>query len=143
MARIDKAPEAGKFRARAAASLDATAGAWGVGDLLNITIDASGELVAASATNVDGVILTSEGQAADAAANKTVIGGRMYTVFFFAEVVEVGDFVAPTLAAGNLVYAAAAGDVTASPGLGAVFIGHVMDSGERMVIHLNGRIVSV
>ncbi len=143
MARIDKAPEGGKFRALAAASLDATAGAWGVGDLLNVTIDSSGELVAASATNVDGVILTSEGQSADAAANKTVIGGRMYTVFFQAEVVEVGDFVAPTLAAGNLVYAAAAGDVTATPGTGAVFIGYVMDSGERMVINLNARIVSV
>ena len=143
MARIDKAPEAGKFRATANASLDATAGAWGVGDLLNVTVDSGGLLVAASATNVDGVILTSEGQAADAAANKTVIGGRMYTVFFQAEVVEVGDFVAPTLAAGNLVYAAASGDVTASPGTGAVFIGYVMDSGERMVINLNARIVSV
>lgn len=143
MARIDKAPEGGKFRARAAASIDGDAGAWGVGDLTCVTIDSSGELVAASATNVDGVILTSEGQAADLAANKDVIGGRMYTVFFFAEVVEVADFVAPTLSAGDLVYAAAAGDVTASPGTGAVFIGYVTDSGDRMVINLNARIVSV
>ncbi len=143
MSIIDKAPEAGKFRAFANSTLDGTAGAWGVGNLLGVTVDSGGELVASSATNIDGVILTSEGQDADAAGNKDVIGGRQYTVFRFAEVVEVATFVAPALSAGDLVYAAAAGDVTASPGTGAVFVGWVLLGGERMVIQLGGRIVAL
>ena len=139
MSRIDKAPEGGKFRARLAAAADGTAGAWGVGDLLNVTVDASGELDVASATDVDGVILTSEGQDADAAANKDTIGGRVYTVFRQCEVVEVSDFAAPALAAGDKVYAAASGDVTVTPGAGAIFIGWVLDSGDRMVIDVHGK----
>ena len=143
MSIIDKAPEAGKFRAFANSSLDGTAGAWGVGNLLNVTVDSGGELVAASATNVDGVILTSEGQDADAASNKDVIGGRQYTVFRFCEVVEVATFAAPALSAGDLVYATAAGDVTTSPATGDVFVGWVLLGGERMIVQLGGRVVSV
>ncbi len=143
MSLIDKAPEGGKFRANANSSLDGTAGAWGVGNLLNVTVDGGGELVAASGTNIDGVILTSEGQDADLAANKDVIGGRAYTVFRFAELVEVATYVGVTLSAGDLVYADAAGDITITPATGDVFIGWVLLGGERMVLQVGGRVVSV
>ncbi len=62
MSTIDSAPEGGKFRAQASSGLDATAGAWGDGDLLCVAIDSSGTLELATASNVDGVILTSEGK---------------------------------------------------------------------------------
>ena len=143
MSLIDKAPEGGKFRAFANSSLDGTAGAWGVGNLLNVTVDGGGELVAASGTNIDGVILTSEGQDVDLAANKDVIGGRAYTVFRFAEFAEVGTFVSPALSAGDLVYATASGDITITPATGDVFIGWVLLGGERMVLQVGGRVVSV
>ena len=42
MARIDKAPEGGKFRATAAAALDGVAGAWGAGEFLNVGVDGNG-----------------------------------------------------------------------------------------------------
>ncbi len=143
MSIIDKAPEGGKFRAFANSTLDGTAGAWGVGNLLNVTVDSGGELVAASASNIDGVILTSEGQDADLAANKDVIGGRQYTVFRFAEFAEVGTFASPALSAGDLVYATAAGDITITPSAGDVFVGWVLLGGERMILQVGGRVVSV
>jgi len=142
MARIDKAPEGGKFRARASASLDATAGAWGAGEFLNVLLDASGELDVASATDVDGFIVTSEGQDADAAGNKDVIGGRVYTVFFQCEIVEASTFANPTVSAGDQLWAKAAGDVGTTGATGDIFMGTVLDSGERVVINMHSRPVS-
>lgn len=139
MSIIDKAPEGGNFRATAAAALNGTAGIWGVGNLLNVTTNAGGELVVAGLADADGVILTSEGQDADLAANKDVIGGRQYTVFRRAELVEVATFTGITLSAGDLVYADAAGNIDLTPGVGAIFVGWVLLGGERMVIDFNGK----
>ena len=143
MARIDKAPEGGKFRATAGAGLDGTAGAWGNGEFINVLIDSSGEIDEASATDIVGFIVTSEGQDADAAGNKNVIGGRVYTVFFQCEIVEASTFTAPTVSAGDSLWATAAGDIVTSPATGDVFLGHVLLGGERVVINMHSRPVSV
>jgi len=143
MARIDKAPEGGKFRATAAAGLDATAGAWGNGEFLNVGIDASGELVVGTATDTVGFIVTSEGQDADAAGNKDVIGGRVYTVFFQCEIVEASTFTAPTVSAGDELWCKAAGDVGTTGATGDMFLGTVLSGDERVVINLHSRPVSV
>jgi hypothetical protein len=143
MARIDKAPEGGKFRATAAAGLDATAGAWGAGEFLNVLIDSNGEIDEATATDIVGFIVTSEGQDADATANKLAIGGRVYTVFFQCEIVEASTFAAPTVSAGDSIWATAAGDITITPATGDVFLGHVLLGDERVVINMHSRPVSV
>ena len=144
MAHLDKGPDGGKFRAVAAAGVDATAGKWGDGDLVNVKIDASGTFGLASATDCDGVVLTTEGRTGTTAASyKKLIGGRKYTVFTFAELAEVGTGASPALSAGDKVYAAASGDVEVdAPVEGAIFIGYVMDSGDRMVINVNGKPVA-
>lgn len=139
MARIDKAPEGGKFRAKAAAGLNGTAGAWGNGEFLNVALDANGELAVGGAADVDGFIVTSEGQDADAAGNKNVIGGRVYTVFFQCEIMDASTFTAPTVAAGDVLWAKAAGDVGTTGALGDIFMGTVLDDGERVVINMNGK----
>lgn len=139
MSIIDKAPEGGKFRATASVALGGTAGIWGVGNLINVTTNAGGELIAAGITTADGVILTSEGQDADLAANKLVIAGRQYTVFRQCELVEVATFTGITLSAGDLVYCAAAGDIDLTPAVGSIFVGWVLLGGERMVIDFNGK----
>lgn len=139
MARIDKAPEGGKFRATAAAAIDGTAGAWGNGEFLNVALDASGELAVATATDIDGFIVTSEGRDGDAAADKNVIGGRVYTVFFQCEIVEASTFTAPTVAAGDQLWAKAAGDVGTTGVLNDIFVGTVLSGGERVVININGK----
>jgi hypothetical protein len=133
MARIDKAPEGGKFRATASAGLDGTAGAWGDGEFLNVSIDASGTLAVGTAADVAGFIVTSEGQDADAAANKDVIGGRVYTVFFQCEIVEASTFTAPTVSAGDVGTTGVAGNI---------YMGTVLDSGERVLINMHSRPVS-
>ena len=148
MAHVDAPPEGGKFRAVAAAGLDGTAGAWGDGDLLCVQVDANGELALGSATVCDGVILTSEGrsvQAADATAHKDVVGGRKYTVFRIATIVEAEVGSSPALSAGDKVWAQASGDasVSATPGVGAIFLGFVMadveGGGSRLELVVNGR----
>ncbi len=138
--RIDKAPEGGKFRATAAAALDATAGAWGDADMLCVQFDASGDLiVAAAGDNCDGVIWTKEGRKAlDDGTDNQVIGGRVYTVFTFAELTEAEIGASPALSAGDAIYATAAGDV-GGVATGDIYIGTVLGGGSRMLININGR----
>jgi len=139
--RVDQAPEGGKFRAVASASIDATAGAWGDGDMLCVDLDASGELILSTLLDCVGVIWTPEGRRATDAgtSEKLVIGGKKYTVFFQCELVEAEIGASPALSAGDQVFAVAAGDVdvTATPGIGAVWIGHVMLGGNRIFINVN------
>jgi hypothetical protein len=140
---VDKAPEGGKFRATAAASIDATAGAWGDGDMLAVTIDGSGEIILATATNCMGIIFVPEGRRnTDAGtAEKAVIGGRKYTVFQQCELVEAETAAGPALAVGDEIWAEAAGDVdvTATPGVGSIWIGQVLadNSGGGSRVYVN------
>ena len=126
---IDQSPEGGKFRAVAASGMDGQVGLWGSADLLGVQVDANGEIDQASATVCDGVILTTEGRKtlSDGTQNE-VIGGRKYTVFTNAEFVEAEAAASPALSAGDKVWSQANGDVdvTATPGVGAVFLGFVM-----------------
>lgn len=151
MARISKAPDGGKFRARAAASLDGTEGAWGNGELLNVLVDANGELVAAAADDVEGVIWTPESRRETATALdnfRQAIGGKVYTVFTWAEIQEMDAGDDPTLGAGDKVYGAAAG-AAALAGVGATYLGTVFlddtvpgGAGLRMVLNINALPVS-
>jgi hypothetical protein len=112
MARISSAPEGGKFRARAAAALDATEGAWGNGELLCVAVDGNGELVLSDGTDVAGVIWTPESRresSTDLANFRQVIGGKVYTVFTWAEIQELAAGDDPTFGAGDQVYGDAAG----------------------------------
>ena len=137
----DQAPEGGKFRAFAAAALDATAGAWGEADMLCVQFDASGDLiVSAAGDNCDGVIWVSEGRLA-ASIPATVIGGKKYTVFTNAEFTEADLAASPALSAGDVIYATAAGDITATPANGDIYVGTVV--GERLLVNINGRPPSV
>jgi len=139
--RIDQAPEGGKFRATAAAALDGTAGAWGDADMLCVQFDGSGDIVVAAAgDNCDGVIWTKEGRKSVTDDNK-VIGGRKYTVFTFAELVEAEIGASPALSEGDTVYATALGDVTinAFGVAGDIYIGTVLKGGSRLVVNVNGR----
>lgn len=142
--RIDKAPEGGKFRAVAAAALDGVAGAWGDADMLCVQFDASGDLVSAGAgDNFDGIIWTKEGRKDGTVTNpdNKVIGGRKYTVFTFCELVEAEIGSSPVLAAGEALYAIAAGDVANSAGsaLADVYLGTVLAGGSRVIVNVNGR----
>lgn len=147
MPTIDSAPEGGKFRAKASSGLDGTAGAWGDGNLLCVQLDGSGELAVGSATAVDGVILTSEGKRDSTHANyKKVEGGRFYTVLRFSEMVELDQWASPTVSAGDVLYAAASGDVTTTASDEAVVVGKVVQgdgtSGMKFVLDLGGTIPS-
>lgn len=137
--RVDQAPETGKFRATASASIDATAGAWGDGDMLCVTIDSSGEIILATATDCMGVIYVPEGrEPADDDSHKNVIGGKKYTVLSICELVEAEIGTSPALSAGDTIWAEAAGDVdvTATPGIGSIFVGKVLNGGSRVRIHV-------
>ena len=137
----DQAPEGGKFRAVAAAALDGEAGVWGSTDMLCVQFDASGDLIlSAAGDNCDGVIWTSEGRKASSVP-ADVIGGKKYTVFKFAEFVEADLAASPALSAGDVLYATALGDVTASPATGDIYVGTVID--DRLLIDVNGRPPSV
>lgn len=144
MARLEKLSDSGRFRAKCAAAADGTAGAWGDGTLINVRIDADGKFDVATATDCDGVVLVTEGRNdPDATDYKELIGGREYTVLVIGELDEIGTGTSPTLAEGDKVYAAAAGDVeVAAPGAGAIYIGVVMDSGDRFVLRVNGKAVA-
>ena len=139
--RVDAAPEGGKFRAFASASIDATAGAWGDGDMLCVDLDASGELILSTLLDCVGVIWTPEGRRVTDAGTeeKKVIGDRKYTVFMQCELVEAEIGASPALSAGDQIFAIAAGDVdvTATPGLGAVWVGHVMKGASRIMVNVN------
>jgi hypothetical protein len=127
MAIVDSAPDGGKFRAFAAAGLDGTAGAWGEGNLLCVRLDASGTIALGAATTTVGVILTSEGKRDNTHANyKKVVGGGRYTVLKRAILAECDHWASPALAAGDVLYAAASGDVTTTPGDDAVLIGYAV-----------------
>lgn len=142
--RIDQAPEGGKFRATAATALGGTAGAWGDADMLCVDLDSSGELIVSSAgDNVVGVIWTLEGRKADVTDNNKVIAGRKYTVFTFAELVEVTEGnTSPALSAGDKIYATALGDIVTTGAAGDVFIGSVLNDGDRLLVNVNGRPVA-
>lgn len=143
--RIDQAPEGGKFRATAASALDGVDGAWGLDDLLCVKFDANGELVAATAGACDGVIWTSEGRKQDSGVTETaIIGGRKYTVFTFAELVDTDTATGPAAwVAGDVFYGTAAGDVleSASATVGDIYIGTVLADG-RFILNVNGRPVA-
>lgn len=132
MAHVSSAPEGGKFRATAAVAIDATAAIWGGAagslSLLCVSVNASGELILSTATLCDGVIDVTEGrrESATGLANfRQVIGGKRYTVIKRGQIQEIED---GTLAAGDRLYAIAAGDVRVGKagGLGAVFVGIVL-----------------
>lgn len=149
MARFDKAPEGSKFRAEAASGLDGTAGAWGDGDLLCVTLDASGQLVLGTATEVYGIISTSEGRPnthyVAAADQKKVVGGYRYTVVRNGEILDAATFTTQAFAAGDKLYAAASGGVnTAGPAAtGNIYVGDVIgregDSTQLRVVFDIGR----
>lgn len=141
--RPDKMPDGGKFRAKAAAALNAQAGLWGDGDMLCVQLNTSGEIiVAATLADAEGVIWTPEGRRSDIANYKSVMGGKHYTVFTFAEFVEVevGN-TSPALSAGDSVWATTGGDVVVegSAATGAIYIGSVLDGGSRMLVNINGK----
>ena len=134
MARVSSAPEGGKFRATAAASIDATAalfgGAAGFENLLCVEVDANGELVLATGPDCDGVIDVTEGRrnaATDLANFRQVIGGKRYTVLQRAHIQEMADAV---LAAGDRLYADSGdpGNVRVGPtgGAGDSYIGVIV-----------------
>lgn len=150
MARFDKVPEGGKFRAEAASGLDGTAGAWGDGDLLCVDLDSSGQLVAGTSTGVFGVISTSEGRRDNhyvaAADQKKVVGGYRYTVMRIGEILDAATFSTQAYAAGDNLYAAASGGVaTDGPaGTGDVYLGTIVPREEdstqlRVVVNLRGQ----
>ncbi len=123
MARPDKVYA--RFRGVVAANLT---GVWGdatTPDLICVDIDASGQLVAAGAGAVKGVIWTPEGKSDDSVADFNVaLAGSVMTVFTEAEFVGNLD----ALVAGDEVFSAAAGDVTETgPGQ---MIGFIVDSDE-------------
>ena len=137
--RIDQAPEGGKFRATAAAGLDGQVGTWGDADMLCVDIDTSGKFIASELGTGVGVVWTKEGRKplSDGSENK-VIGGKKYTVFTFAELVEA-DGSTPTLSAGDNLYAGASGIVDITPAVGDVFVGTVLYGGERIIINMMGQ----
>lgn len=124
--RPSSAPEGGKVRARAAAALDGTAGAWGDGDMLNVLLDANGEWALAADDDAEFVIWTPEGRRDPSKANyKQVVGGKRYTGYRWADFQEAETGASPALDEGDKLYAAAAGDVVVGTATGAVFIGWV------------------
>jgi hypothetical protein len=143
--RIDKAPEGGKFRAVAATALDGQAGTWGDLDMLCVNFNTAGELIASEVSTGVGVIWTKEGRKplSDGSENE-VIGGRKYTVFTYAELVEAEVGTTPTLSAGDNLYASATGIVDITPAVGDVYIGTVLDNGSQIIINVNGmKVVTV
>jgi len=142
--RIDKAPEGGKFRAVAATALDGQVGTWGDADMLCVNFNTAGEIIASEVSTGVGVIWTKEGRKplSDGSENE-VIGGRKYTVFKFAELVEA-EVGTPTLSAGDNLYASATGIVDITPAVGDVYIGTVLDNGSQIIINVNGmKVVTV
>jgi len=133
--KVDQAPEGGKARMIADASLDGVAGAWGDGDMYCVTVNASGFLVAAAIGDAIGVIKTDEGRETTSdGSHKNIIGGRKYTVFSRAEFVEADIGTSPALAAGDQVFVTTSGDVLTTGAVGARCLGWVDNTGKRLVL---------
>ena len=137
--RIDQAPEGGKFRATAAAALDGQVGTWGDADMLCVDLDSSGKIIASELGTGMGVIWTKEGRKplSDGSENE-VMGGRKYTVFKFAELVEA-EGSTPTLSAGDNLYAGASGIVDTTPAVGDVYVGTVLYGGSRVIVNFGSQ----
>ena len=133
MARPDKVLT--RFRGVVASDLT---GVWGddaAPDLINVKLDASGNLVAADQGEAIGVIWTPEGKASSDVANFNVaLAGSVMTVFVCAEFVGTFDEAtsADALTAGDGVWSDASGSVVDSaPGAGVVQqIGFMLNSDE-------------
>lgn len=136
MSRPDTVVDEGRFRAVAAAGLDGETGTFGttdtdgVGDLLAVQVNGSGELALATVDSCDGVIWVPEGRRSThrvtEVEQKTVIGGKTYTVFERAIIAEMETGEDP-LAAGDRVYSAAAGGISTSDDSG-VYLGVVLSN---------------
>ena len=137
--RIDQAPEGGKFRAIAAAGLDGQVGTWGDADMLCVDIDTSGKFIASELGTGVGVVWTKEGrkELSDGSENE-IIGGKKYTVFTFAELVQA-EGGTPSLSAGDNLYAGASGIVDITPAVGDVFVGTVLYGGSRIIVNMMGQ----
>lgn len=137
--RIDQAPEGGKFRAVAASALDGQVGTWGDADMLCVSLNSSGELIASEVGTGIGVIWTKEGRKplSDGSENE-VIGGRKYTVITFGELVEA-ETSTPALVAGDHLYASANGIIDLTPAVGDIYIGTVLSDGSRIILNVRGR----
>lgn len=146
MSRPSSMPEGGKVRGQAATALDATTATFGdttTPDLLVCDIGAGGELVIGTATGAEGVIYVPEGRRDPSQSNfNDVIGAKWYTLLTFGEIQE---FENAGFSAGDKLYAAASGDVTDTPGAGAVYIGTVMPdpsvasgNGLKLFLNVNG-----
>lgn len=148
MSRPDTVVDEGRFRAQAAAALDGVAGTFGttdgdgVGDLLPVQIDAAGALILADADNCDGVIYVPEGRRSNhrvtEVEQKTVIGGKWYTVFERAIIAEMETGSDP-LSDGDRVFSAAAGAISTTASTG-VYLGMVLPNpitgGSRLVLRV-------
>lgn len=151
----DKIPDGGRFRLRAATTLDRELGPWGADNMICVALDpgGSGRFVAAGPTDCIGVVYTEEGRRIrhynpDPMHPKRLRGGDKYTILHNAEFVEaqvvgtgeVGDdgFTPVNLEEGDLLYAAENGSVTTAPDPGAIFVGFVAEGGDRVVINING-----
>lgn len=143
MARPDKVYA--RFRGVVASNLT---GVWGdddAPDLINVTVDGSGLLVAAGQGLALGVIWTPEGKAHDGVADYNVaLAGSVMTVFVIAEFVGTfdEDTSGAALVAGEGVWSIAAGSVDdAAPGAGVVQrIGTMVASdegGPRLVLNVS------
>ena len=137
--RIDQAPEGGKFRAVAATALDGQVGTWGEADMLCVDFNTSGEIIASEVSTGIGVIWTKEGRKplSDGSENE-VIGGKKYTVFTFAELVEA-ETSTPSLSEGDNLYASATGIVDVTPAVGDIYVGTVLSGGSRILVNINGQ----
>ena len=73
---------------------------------------------------------------------KNVVGGDFYTVFRFAEMVELDGWASPVAAVGDVFYADAGGDVTTSASDEAVVLGKVVQgkgtNGMKFVLDIGG-----
>lgn len=148
MSRPETVVDEGRFRAVAAAALDGETGTFGttdsdgVGDLLAVQIDGNGQLVLGDADNCDGVIYVPEGRRSThrvtEVEQKTVVGGKTYTVFERAIIAEMETGEDP-LSDGDRVYAAASGGISTTDQSG-VYLGVVVPNpvtgGSRLILRV-------
>lgn len=152
MARFDKIPPGSRFRAEASDALGGTAGVFGNDDLICVTLDGNGQLIVATATDIRGIILTSEGRRdthrETAAEQRTVVAGYRYTVMRDGEILDAALFDTP-FAAGDRVYATAGGNLNNGAGAiaGDLFVGDIIPREEdstqlRLVVNIGGAAVA-
>lgn len=148
MSRPETVVDEGRFRAQAAAALNDVTGTFGttdsdgVGDLLAVQIDGNGELVLADADNCDGVIYVPEGRRSThrvtEVEQKTVIGGKVYTVFERAIIAEMETGEDP-LSDGDRVYSVASGGISTTNQAG-IYLGVVVPNpvtgGSRLILRV-------